>query len=184
MASMIRLTLIGLATMLGALVLFFAFQGSFARPEGFQLASEILGSAVNLSVDPCDDFYSYACGNWVKTAKLSYGRTRKDAQDDTTHDVVKNMIVLLNDSTDSGSKAINGLKIAYKKCMSDENRLALFLERVAELGGWPILDKHWDSRNFDLARLLRALRNDFLFQVQVKRDFLGNPELNLLEVSN
>ncbi|VDN38531.1 unnamed protein product [Cylicostephanus goldi] len=38
------------------------FTGSSA---GYNIASEILTKSINVSVDPCDDFFAFACGNWI-----------------------------------------------------------------------------------------------------------------------
>ncbi|KAK0427734.1 hypothetical protein QR680_010398 [Steinernema hermaphroditum] len=155
----------------GGLTLIFLLYNSLAQPvknpTGYDIADQILSTSVNLSADPCDDFYNYACGNWVKNAKLQYGRTSRNAMHDTTHDIAKDMIVLLNDTVDSGSKTINGLKLAFQKCMSSENRLQLFLNQVEELGGWPILGGNW-TKEFDLSKMMQALRNDFLFQISLQ----------------
>lgn len=40
-----------------------------------KVASSILGS-LDRTVDPCQDFYSFACGSWVKTNPLPDGHSR------------------------------------------------------------------------------------------------------------
>ncbi|EPB75334.1 hypothetical protein ANCCEY_05548 [Ancylostoma ceylanicum] len=32
---------------------------------GYKIASSYLREAMNLSVDPCEDFFEFTCGNWI-----------------------------------------------------------------------------------------------------------------------
>ena len=38
--------------------------------EGCVQVSAQISAAMNQSVDPCDDFYQFACGNWLKTTGI------------------------------------------------------------------------------------------------------------------
>src|SRR6266700_8078177 len=46
---------------------------AFAQPRS---ASGLDVSAMNKSVDPCVDFYQYACGNWIAQNPLPADRAR------------------------------------------------------------------------------------------------------------
>ena len=43
-------------------------------PECVRVSAEILNSA-DFSVDPCEDFYQFACGGWIKSNPIPDGKS-------------------------------------------------------------------------------------------------------------
>ncbi len=44
-------------------------------PACITVSSSII-NALNMDVDPCDDFYDYACGGWVEAHPIPSGHSR------------------------------------------------------------------------------------------------------------
>lgn len=153
---------------------------------------------MNPDVDPCVDFYEFACGNWKHYHSIPPDRTTYDTFEIVRENLDKALRQLLdevpesscpkipyfkehsfidvdffpNDTLDATVKA----KIFYKSCMQED----LVLKRgdkplrgiIEELGGWPILTNIWSDSEFNLIWLmarLRLLNNEVLIAQWVRK---------------
>ncbi|CAL1541738.1 unnamed protein product [Lymnaea stagnalis] len=109
-------------------------------PECVKIASTLL-TAMDKEVDPCEDFYEYACGGWMKNNPIPPGHSRWG-----TFELMwqRNMLVMKNaiDHPDSwfNSSAELKAKKYYLSCM-DEDKL------IDKAGAQPLLalldDQKW-----------------------------------------
>ena len=87
-------------------------------PKCVNLAEEISGKIDN-SVDPCDDFYNFACGQYVKKTKITEDKVLIDTFSmvrDTLKDQLKTIITSpIEESDIEPFKMVKGL---YKACMN------------------------------------------------------------------
>ncbi|GFN91704.1 endothelin-converting enzyme 1 [Plakobranchus ocellatus] len=102
-------------------------------PDCVNIASTMLTS-MDRTVDPCEDFYTYACGGWMKNNPIPPGHSRWG-----TFELMwqKNTLVMKNalDKPDSSFKSKAELKAKhyYQSCM-DEDKL------IEKAGAEPLLD--------------------------------------------
>uniref|UniRef100_A0AC35U6Q2 Neprilysin n=1 Tax=Rhabditophanes sp. KR3021 TaxID=114890 RepID=A0AC35U6Q2_9BILA len=142
-------------------------------------AANALLMSMNKSVDPCENFFEYACGRWNKEHSIPDGMSQYGTFNFVREQVRSQLKIILESPDHNESKSVNMVKTVYTSCMNttelvNENTKTLRTE-LTKLGGWPLLrDGTWSEDNFDLTTLLSAARNEFgvevFFQVYVYAD--------------
>lgn len=121
------------------------FVGVCLKESCIHAASEILFS-IDLKTKPCDDFYGFACNQWIKNNPIPDGKSMWGTfgkLEQRNQLVVKN--VLENPIDSFKSKAEKKAKLYYTSCL-DENEImeklgaTPVLQLLQQIGGWNISD--------------------------------------------
>jgi len=119
-------------------------------------ANRILGS-MDLSADPCDDFFQYSCGAWIDDHIIGESQSSTSVFNDVRDHVSKSLkTVLETPISSSEADSIQKAKKFYKSCMNtdkiDELGTAPVLDLITTMGGWPILgdDISGDARTLEV----------------------------------
>ncbi|OQV15650.1 Neprilysin-11 [Hypsibius exemplaris] len=141
---------------------------------------------LNTDVDPCDDFYAFAC---TGTSKITSSDDRRENVDQRPVETGRNGLSsvptqlrnrtftrlrgLLESNAPTESQSASKARQIYKACLNsgpgsepaNVDSLRLILSQV--IGGWPLITPTWNASAFDLYRSLataKSLGFDALFQ--------------------
>ncbi|KAH0949954.1 hypothetical protein HN011_007844 [Eciton burchellii] len=142
--------------------------------------ARIMLKYMDMSVDPCQDFYQYACGNWAKLNPIPKDKAGYDTFEMLRESLDSVLRELLEDPIPSGldvDDATVKAKHLFQSCMNyeilEQRMEQPLIQLLDELGGWPILRPDWDPDKFDwllLTAQLRLYNNDILISEWVGPD--------------
>lgn len=144
--------------------------------------SREIASQLDESVDPCNDFYSYACGGFFKTHKLTTNESAISALmilNSENLEVLRQ--ALENVSRYSESSAIRKTKKFYSSCINtaaiDERSVTPLKDLIEKYGGWSVTGKGLNYRwsvEEKMGQVLRDLNVQTLLSVDVRPDIFDS----------
>lgn len=131
-----------------------SFKNICLTPGCIHTASDVLNN-MDPSIDPCDDFYQFACGNFIKKTNIP-----DDKSSVTSFSVISDLLqeqlrTMIEEPVKPGEpKPFVLLKRIYKSCMNttviETDGLTTIKSILKDLGGWPVLEgPKWDQGKFD-----------------------------------
>ncbi|XP_034251928.1 neprilysin-2-like [Thrips palmi] len=162
--------------------------------EGCNRTVASLARAMNLSINPCDDFYQFACGRYVRDTPLPPNKGTVSVVSQLEDVLREQLRELLAEAPGPGEPAAFGkAKTLYQSCMNTTRLEELGVEPakkiLATLGvpSWPILESDaWDDSEFDWQNMSfklmeMGLYDDFIFAYGVEID-INNTARHALKV--
>lgn len=127
-------------------------------------ASRIL-NAINSSAEPCNDFYEFACGNFIKNTFIPDDKLIVDTFTELADYIDIQLRTIIEDEIDANESSVYKLvKQLHRSCMNRTEVEALGLEPFNEIlqkiGGWPAVEgEKWNETGFDWIESIRQMRN-------------------------
>ncbi|CAF3855366.1 unnamed protein product [Rotaria magnacalcarata] len=130
-------------------------------------AANYLLQSIDKTANPCENFFEFACGTWLKNNRIPDDAGSVDTFNGLRNQLDVNVVDMLTlpvPNELNNVQSINSARLLYTSCIN-ETALALEAESALlnfvdnELGGWPILQgSSWNESSFDLANLMYKLR--------------------------
>ncbi|CAF0937244.1 unnamed protein product [Didymodactylos carnosus] len=102
---------------------------------------------IDKNVEPCDNFFRYACGNWLKTRDYKSFEVERTVIGDIVNEIDSEMEVLLDGPVNEINKASWEwkIKVYYQECRDDYGRVSNSGQAMIELinaaaNGWFLFD--------------------------------------------
>ncbi|XP_060626085.2 phosphate-regulating neutral endopeptidase PHEX [Anolis sagrei] len=144
-------------------------------------AAAAIKSKLNTSVDPCDNFFRFACEGWIQNNPIPEDSSSYGIYPWLRHNVDLKLKALLEKplSKRRDSEAVQKAKILYNSCMN-ENKIEkadakplLSMLKHSPLR-WPVLESNigpeglWSERKFSMVQTLAALRSQYSSSVFIR----------------
>ncbi|XP_058829877.1 neprilysin-1-like [Topomyia yanbarensis] len=157
--------------------------------ECVRTASSLL-AAMDRTVDPCVDFFQFACGTWNKKHVIPEDRSSISTFEvlaDQQQMILKGVLEEQADVNDN--QATIKAKMFYKSCMDLQQIRRIGIKPLRYvlklLGGWPVIEQEWVPPTTSVEYLLGLLRGVYSEPVLVEL-YVGaddkNSSRNILQI--
>uniref|UniRef100_A0A8C9EIP0 Phosphate regulating endopeptidase homolog X-linked n=1 Tax=Pavo cristatus TaxID=9049 RepID=A0A8C9EIP0_PAVCR len=138
-------------------------------------------SKINQSVDPCDNFYRFACDGWIYNNPIPEDMSNYGVYPWLRHNVDLKLKALLEKpiSKRQDSEAVQKAKILYASCMNENKIEKADMKPLLSIlkhspFRWPVLESNigpeglWSERRFSLVQTLATLRGQYSNSVFIR----------------
>lgn len=148
-------------------------------------ASSSISKLMDQTINPCVDFYSFACGHFVNETIIPDEKSSVDTFSiilDKVQEQLRTLVdVPVNDSEIYPFKLVKKL---YKSCMNiniiQDRGIKPLVDILQTIGGWPVVQGHswnestWTWQNSSLISSEIGYTTDYIFKLTIAADRLNN----------
>lgn len=164
-------------------------------PECIHAASQVLAN-MDSKVEPCDDFYEFACGNFEKNTNIPDDKSSVSEFSNVDDKLQEQLRTMIEEPIQQNeSKPFVLAKVLYKSCMNkseiERRGVEPILNILQELGGWPVLDgDKWNEKDFTWVQSVYKFRKvgysvdyflDFSIGIDLKNSTIRKIDVRFLK---
>ncbi|KAF5305122.1 hypothetical protein FQA39_LY09384 [Lamprigera yunnana] len=155
------------------------------------LAASHVISSIDPSVDPCEDFFKFACGRFIQQIHGDIKATSVSALEE---EVERQIAELIKEPIKKDDHhLVKTQKKIFQNCMNETEEeqsesLVTFNETLRELHGWPVVEGFvWNEQLFDWKDMMYKLKRkgypyEFFLEISILPD-LQNKSQNVVYIS-
>ena len=133
----------------------YVYREDYCTTPGCITAAATYLEMMNQNQDPCQDFYEFACGNFLQETMIPDHKVMIGSQtnlDDKLNERLRK--IFEEDSKDDEPAIFSSVRKLYSSCMDtnmlDQEGSEVILNIIEEIGGWPVLQgDNWNPDEFD-----------------------------------
>ena len=144
-----------------------------------RVSNEILQS-LNQSVNPCENFFEYSCGSWIKRHTIPKGRNQFSAITQLNNNNEKLLLDSLERDEPSDTPTLMKLKHFYRSCLDlkaiDHRGSSPALQFIKQMHSWALAgDGSWDPKSWNFYDTLKDLHKSSPAEIFFVVDVIPNP---------
>lgn len=148
------------------------------QSESCKGISKLIQQVRNETVDPCDNFYEYACGQWIKNNPVPKGHLQfsRITQLSKNNERIMKESLAADRPDDTGT--IMKVKNFYRSCLNvqqiDQLGNEPLLNYIDTLGSWS-LNPHWSPKQWDFYNVLANVQKNYPVEVFFSVNVIQDP---------
>ncbi|XP_045470626.1 neprilysin-2-like [Harmonia axyridis] len=152
---------------------------NICQTEGCILAASKIIQSMNPKVDPCEDFFEFACGRYTENNYIPEDEVSINSFSEVGDRITENFRTLLEKPVvEDEIVPFQYSKKLYKMCMNstqtEQEDFKFFKNMMKELGGWPVLEgNYWNEKIFDWKSTQYNFRKLGLHHTQFISSYVG-----------